>query len=461
MKNEFGIRVTDIRGIMKIAEKYAKNLYSGQNSLIEQSVMDFFLDYVFPHDECLELFQNLMRPITLDELWDAIKSFLNGKTPGPDGILIEFYKIMWPVIQNELLNLFNYYLNNGRISSKIKAGLQIWIPKTEPLDDKENYRPITLLNCDYKIFNKIISDRLRPILKILIHDSQFAQPGKDINEMTCLVRDIIDDMKCSFNDSFFLSIDFRKAFDTICHDFLFQILAKYGFPTPFINLIKELFRDAGSHIFINKFRSRKVKLKSGTQQGNTISRDLFILQLNPLLLFLNSFSRIEKYKSLSNRPFLTLAYMDDANVVTQSLSSVMNVLFYTKKFEKASGLSINMSKSKGMFINKRNVFQMNDLPNIEWSESFICLKIKYGPRDFVNGQWVMRMDKFKSQLAFFKKTAFTYRAKSILSKSKLFPLLSYTGRVHGVPINIRKEINRLLFFFFLYPFCLLGVLLTK
>ena len=284
-------------------------MYSGQNSNIEQSVMDFFLDYVFPDDDCIQLFQNLMIPISEDELWDAIKTFLNEKTPGPDGISIEFYKIMFPVIKNELLNLFNYYLNNGRISAKMKAGLQIWIPKNEPLDEKENYRPITLLNCDYKIFNKIISNRLQPILKILIHDSQFAQPGKDINEMNCLVRDIIDDMKASSEDSFFLSIDFCKAFDTINHNFLFQILAMYGFPSNFIELIKELFRDAGSHIFINKFRSKKVKLKSGTQQGNTISRDLFILQLNPLLIFLNTFSRIEKYRSLSNKSFLTLAYI--------------------------------------------------------------------------------------------------------------------------------------------------------
>ena len=303
LQNEFGDKVTDIKGILGIAEKYTKVLYSGQNSSIEQSVMHFFLDYVSPDDECVGLFRDLMLPITLEELWDAIKTFLNSKTPGPDGISIEFYKIMFPVIKDELLKLFNYYLCGRRISSKIKAGLQIWIPKREPFDDKENYRPITLLNCDYKIFCKIISNRLQPILKILIHDSQFAQPGKNINEMTCLVRDIVDDMKISSNDSFFLSLDFRKAFDTINHNFLFQILAKYGFPPEFTDLIKELFRDAGSHIFINKFRSKKIKLKSGTQQGNTISRDLFILQLNPLLVFLNTFSRIVKYKSISNKPF--------------------------------------------------------------------------------------------------------------------------------------------------------------
>ena len=106
LKNESGDRVTDIVGILRIAEKYARDLYSGQNSPIEQSIMDFFLDYVIPNDDCTELFRDLMAPITIEELWDAIKSFLNGKTPGPDGLSIEFYKVMFPVIKDELLNLF-------------------------------------------------------------------------------------------------------------------------------------------------------------------------------------------------------------------------------------------------------------------------------------------------------------------------------------------------------------------
>ena len=136
--------------------------------------------------------------------------------------------------------------------------------------------------------------------------------------------------------------------------------------------------------------------------------------------------------------------MDDANVVTQSLSTILNVIFYTRKYEKASGLSINFSKSKGMFINKRNVIRISDLPNIKWSNTFTCLKIKYGIDSFVIDQWKGRMDKFKDQVSFLSKTAFTFRAKSILSKSKLFPLLSYTGMVHSVPIKVRREINRLI-----------------
>ena len=125
--------------------------------------------------------------------------------------------------------------------------------------------------------------------------------------------------------------------------------------------------------------------------------------------------------------------MDDANAVMQSLSTVLNVIFYTKKYEKASGLAINFSKSKGMFINKQNVIGINDLPNIEWSNTFTCLKIDYGPVTYVREQWKGRMEKFREQVRFLSKTAFTLRAKSLLSKSKLFSLLSYVGMVHSVP----------------------------
>ena len=131
------------------------------------------------------------------------------------------------------------------------------IPKTTPYNLVENFRPISLLNCDYKIFTKILSKRLQPILNEIVHESQYAQPGKDINDMNTLARDIIGDMGNSVLDSFFVSVDFKKAYDTVCHKYLFQILEKYGFPTHFINIIKEIFRDSGSHILINGYKSKR------------------------------------------------------------------------------------------------------------------------------------------------------------------------------------------------------------
>ena len=100
---------------------------------------------------------------------------------------------------------------------------------------------------------------------------------------------------------------------------------------------------------------QRFKLKSGIRQGCPMSRPTFTLQLNPLLVFLNTFSGISKYKSLSNKEFLTLTFMDDGNFFTQSLSSVINSLFYIRKFKHASGLEINMSKSVGKFYNLNKI----------------------------------------------------------------------------------------------------------
>ena len=97
-----------------------QGLYSGKNSYIHQSVIDFFLAYVEPNPECSVLMENLLSPITEDEVYDAINTSFNGRAPGPDGISNEFYKTMFPCIKRDLIQLFNFYLNNGNISSKMK-----------------------------------------------------------------------------------------------------------------------------------------------------------------------------------------------------------------------------------------------------------------------------------------------------------------------------------------------------
>ena len=143
-----------------------------------------------------------MRLISLEELWDAIVSFVTGRSPGPDGISVEFYKAVFDVIKHDLRRLLNSFLSGNRMPAKFKAGLITLVPKREPVNDIDNYRPISLLNVDYKIFTKIITTRLNPILEGIIHKSQYAQPGKDIQEMNIVMRDLVTDMERSSTDSF-------------------------------------------------------------------------------------------------------------------------------------------------------------------------------------------------------------------------------------------------------------------
>ena len=167
LKNRHGLEVHKMNDILRVAECYYKDLFSGND--IQQRVADLFLAGIVPNPSLNALMWSLLLPIEDDEIRDVIYSFNNLRSPGPDGLSIEFYKIMYPTIKKELKLLLNSYMRNGRMLSKFKAGIIKLIPKGPPHNEIENFRPISLLNCDYKIFTKILSNRLQPILQELIH----------------------------------------------------------------------------------------------------------------------------------------------------------------------------------------------------------------------------------------------------------------------------------------------------
>ena len=154
--------------------------------------------------------QNLMKRVTLDELWDVIKTFLNNKTLGIDGISIEFYKKCFHVIKYELLDFINYVIFGGHLPRKVNTGVLKLLHKKDDKKDLKNYRPITLMNVDLKIITKIFTLRLKNILPKILHPDQYAQPGKQISQLNCLIRDILEEMENGCIDNFLFNLTFTK-----------------------------------------------------------------------------------------------------------------------------------------------------------------------------------------------------------------------------------------------------------
>ena len=105
--------------MLKIAANFFEQLYTAE--VVDDQMVNFFLENVQPiaaNSQCI--YDDFCREFSLEELWDAIVSFLNGKSPGPDGITIEFYKALYYIIKDDLLCVFNTMLDQELIPVKLK-----------------------------------------------------------------------------------------------------------------------------------------------------------------------------------------------------------------------------------------------------------------------------------------------------------------------------------------------------
>ena len=266
------------------------------------------------------------------------------------------------------------------------------------------------------------------MLGMLLHDTQFSQPGKNIGQLVTLIRDLRDDMCNSTRDSFLVSIDFMKAFDNVDHGYIVKLLNKMKFPKKFIEAFQSLYKNAQSKLMINGMLSKRISIKSGIRQGDPLSKDIFTLSLNPLIVCLNENVEVMKYDTISRRKFSTLAFVDDVNMITRGIRSVFRILELIDLFGVISGFRLNFSKTEGFFQDQEGKGEYGTLPPIKWVENMEMLGIHFGKSAWEAKQWESKFIDFKRDVAFFKSKSPTFDGKAMLSKFKLCSIFSYIRR---------------------------------
>ena len=135
--------------------------------------MDKFLEkYNFPKLNQEEI-ENLNRPITSTEIKTVIRNLPTHKSPGPDGFMVEFYQKLREELTPILLKLSQKFAEEGKLQNSFHEATVTLIPKPDKDNTKrENYRPISLMDIDAKILNKILANRTQQYIKKIIHHDQ-------------------------------------------------------------------------------------------------------------------------------------------------------------------------------------------------------------------------------------------------------------------------------------------------
>ena len=191
-----------------------------------------------------------------------------GKSPGNDGFPAEFYHRFWGLLGSDLVDTLNYGHNRGQLSpSQRQSVLSLLFKKGDRLLLK-NWRPIYLLNVDYKTGSKALATRLKKVLDSVLHvDQTCGVPGRSIFENLFLVRDIIEYADAKQVPGVVIGLDQEKAFDRIDREYLDRVLEQFNFGPVFHCWISTLYNGTQSAVLNNGWLTNYFEIQRGVCQG--------------------------------------------------------------------------------------------------------------------------------------------------------------------------------------------------
>ena len=355
--------------ILKFYEQlYAKDEAVELNSAAREDCLQFIQPHVTEEQNA-----DLMRPLTLEEVTEAINQLPAEKSPGVDSIPAEFYQELWDDIDSDIFNFVEESMQQCFLADELNISKIALLPKSEDRIRIQNYRPISLLNTLYKIVAKVYANRMKPLLHNWILPSQTGfVPNRCILDNVFLAFEAIAWTKESQQDLTMLLLDFEKAYDRVSWTFLREVMARMGFHNTWINQVMSLNENAAASIIVNGEISKTFRLQRSVRQGCPLAPYLFLLTVDVLGRMLQHPDcgvqglRLPDNTEITNQMFAddTLLLLDGTK---DNLDRALNVI---NRFSAASGAKLNLHKSVGLWLAPRpRSWQWGEDAGFKWLEN--------------------------------------------------------------------------------------------
>ena len=391
--------------------------------------------------------------ITEQEILKALKASPNNKSPGEDGLPSEFYKVFWNDIKIHLVSCYKLAFDMGKLGISQRRGIICLIPKKDkdPIILK-NWRPISLLNQDYKLLAKSIAERIKTCLKNIIHNDQTGfLKGRYIGENIVKICDIMNYCEEEDIPALLITIDFEKAFDLLNWKFIDKSLLFFDFPESIRTWVKILYKDINSCVSNNGWASQFFPLTRGVRQGCPLSPYLFLIAAEILSLYIRQNKNIKGLK-IGDQSYKISQYADDTVLTIPFCEETLQEIEKTfESFTQISGLKVNYDKteilrigsirnSDAKFITKKQLkWKNNDI-------QVLGITITSCTNDMTNVNINPLIDKMKGIIQAWSWRKLTLFGKITIINSLLASQLIYRLSVLPSPIlTDLKAIDKILF----------------
>ncbi|KAL6640643.1 hypothetical protein ACP70R_021766 [Stipagrostis hirtigluma subsp. patula] len=420
----------------------------GQEERVDISLhQDIWKDYGGLTDEERIL---LEAPFTMEELELAVKQMKTNTAPGPNGFPVLFFKRFWPKIRTvfkEMLDdFFDHNLNLGRLN----YGAITLIPKIKDACNIKQFRPICVLDVDYKIILKVLTNRLTKVANKIINENQSAFiPGRFILDGVVILHEVIHELHRTHKPGIVLKLDFEKAYDKVHWSFILEVLKRKNFGDRWIKWIEAVLSGGKVCIDVNGTRGDFFKTFRGVRQGDPLSPLLFNLIGDALDAMLVAARKAGDIKGLL--PDLVegglthLQYADDTVLFLENDDiSIRNVKWILYCFEMLSGLKINYQKSE-IF-----VFGVEIEEQVRIAEIFNCnigtLPMKYLGIPVTDGNlrvidFDVTANRAEKKLGTWQCGQLSSGGKSILINSCLSSIPMYMMGMYHLPDTTHKKLD--------------------